>query len=145
MSTETNSPVTRQGAAYNKLTHFVLVPVFTITFAIAIDVARHAQQHRLLHWWLVVVAFSFVLLTMQQRLYALRVQDRVIRLEERLRVLTLVPGVDGSRLSMRQLIALRFAPDGELPGLVQRALAENLDGAQIKAAITEWRRDDIRI
>ena len=145
MSSETNSPVTRQGAAYNPVTHFVLVPVFTITFAIAIDVARHAQQHRLLHWWMVVVAFSFVLLTMQQRLYALRVQDRVIRLEERLRVMTLVPGVDGSRLSMRQLIALRFAPDGELPSLVHRALAENLDGAQIKAATTEWRRDDVRI
>ncbi len=145
MSSETNSPVRRQGAAYNTLTHFVLVPIFTITFGVAIDVVRHAQHHRLLHWWMVVVAFSFVLLTMQQRLYALRVQDRVIRLEERLRVMTLVPGVDGSRLSMRQLIALRFAPDGELPSLVHRALAENLNGAQIKAAITEWRRDDVRI
>ena len=145
MATETNSAPARQGAAYNIVTHLILAPIFTITFAVAIDAARHAQTHRLLHWWLVVVAFALILLTMQQRMYSLRVQDRVIRLEETLRVMRLAPGIDPGRLSLRQMIALRFASDGELPGLVDRAIAENLTGAQIKDAITAWRADAVRI
>jgi hypothetical protein len=51
---------------------------------------------------------------------------------------------DLARLSMRQIVALRFASDAELPGLLQRAAAENLTADQIKRGVTSWQADDMR-
>ena len=136
---------TRQGGAYDVVTHFILIPIFTIAFGTAIWLASHAHEHRILHWWLVVLTFAFLLGTAKMRLYSLRVQDRVIRLEERLRIAELSPYAEVHKLSTRQLIALRFASDEELPALVQRTLDENLDPKSIKDGIVTWRPDSIRI
>ena len=75
------------------------------------------------------------------RIYIVRLQDRIIRLEMQVRLARL--GLDASfpRLSLRQLVALRFAPDAELPALVNRALTENLTSTQIKQAIRAWQAD----
>ncbi len=82
------------------------------------------------------------------RLYALRVQDRVIRLEERLRLASLSPEPLRSRipeLTEGQLIALRFASDAEAPKLAERALTEKLSPADIKKSIQTWRPDYWRV
>lgn len=83
------------------------------------------------------------------RVFALTVQNRLIRLEERLRLDRLLPPdqlAASAQLTTRQLIALRFASDAELPGLVERALAgEFADGKAIKRAVREWRPDYLRV
>ena len=80
---------------------------------------------------------------------ALRAQDRIIRLEERTRLDRLLPAdlrVRAAELSTSQLIALRFAPDDEVPELVRRALdGELARQGDIKRAIRDWRADHLRV
>jgi Kef-type K+ transport system membrane component KefB len=138
----------RQGAALNPITHFILVPIFLITFGTSINMAAHATEHRALAWWLVVVSFSLILLNINQRMYTLRVQDRVIRLEERLRYAELLSPellARAQTLSLSQVIGLRFASDAELPALVETSLAESLTQKQIKEKILTWRADKVRV
>jgi drug/metabolite transporter (DMT)-like permease len=78
------------------------------------------------------------------RRYTVRLQDRIIRLEMRLRLLALGREHDITRVTMRQLVALRFASDAELPALIDRALAENLTPDQIKRAVSNWQPDRMR-
>ena len=80
--------------------------------------------------------------------YALTTQDRIVRLEVRFRYFTLT----GQRfepleknLSLGQILALRFASDGEFPELVKRAIAENLSPDDIKRAVKEWQGDYMRV
>ena len=98
--------------------------------------------------WLVVVALAGLVLAVKTRVYSLRIQDRVIRLEERLRLASLLPESLRSRigeLSEGQLIGLRFASDAEVPGLVEKSLSGKLSCAEIKKAIVNWRPDYWRI
>ena len=95
----------------------------------------------------VVAAIWAVVATFKIRLYALKVQDRIIRLEERLRMHELFSEPLKSRIgefTESQLIALRFASDGELPALAEKAL-QGLDQKQIKASIKTWRPDYFRV
>jgi hypothetical protein len=129
--------------------HFFVAPVMLINLIIAIVVlVRHWPHHVVLLSWLVVMALALFVLTGLARGNALRVQDRVIRLEENLRYQRLLTPellAASQALTIRQIIALRFASDAELPTLVQRALSENLPPKVIKQAITNWRADDLRV
>lgn len=96
-----------------------------------------------------LVALAIYAGLIMARIFALTVQNRMIRLEERLRLERLLPAdrlAASHTLSTRQLIALRFASDGELPGLVDRVLAGELaEPKAIKQAVREWRPDYLRV
>lgn len=128
--------------------HFFLLPVLLINLGVTIVVLiRRWPHHIAMHAWLVVLALALFILAGLSRGNALRVQDRIIRLEEHLRyqrLLTPQLAAAAQSLTLRQIIALRFASDAELPALVQRALSENLEPKAIKQAITNWRADDLR-
>ena len=82
------------------------------------------------------------------RLYPLKAQDRIIRLEERLRLQTVLSAALARRipeLTEAQLIALRFASDSELPALVEKALAAKMPAREIKKNIVAWRADTFRV
>jgi Family of unknown function (DUF6526) len=133
--------------------HFFLAPVFGLGLILAlIHFFYHFRENDLrdnIHsFLLVVLAFAFIVLLLKMRLYALKVQDRVIRMEERLRLMQLLPEPLRARipeLTEAQLIALRFASDGEVPKLAERALNEKLSRADIKKAIQNWRPDYWRV
>ena len=126
--------------------HYFLAPVLLITLvATVVHLVRHPHLGSL---WRVVLALALVVLAVKARTYALKAQDRVIRLEERLRLAALLPEPLRARigeLQIRQLIALRFASDAELPALVEQALTEKLTEKQIKQAVQNWRPDEYRV
>ena len=98
--------------------------------------------------FLVVAAMWAFGATFKIRLYALKVQDRVIRLEEQLRLAKLLPESLKSRvceLTEDQLIGMRFASDGELSGLVEKSLAGKWSRKEVKQAIQTWRPDNWRV
>ncbi len=78
------------------------------------------------------------------RVFALKAQDRAIRAEENFRHYLLTGKPFDSKLRMGQIIALRFAPDEEMPALAKRALAENMKPLEIKKAIKNWKGDYYR-
>jgi hypothetical protein len=95
-----------------------------------------------------IAAAALATAVVRFRMYSLRVQDRIIRLEERLRLATLLSEPLRSRipeLTVGQLVALRFASDAEVPALCERALAEKLSKGDIKKSIETWRPDYWRV
>jgi hypothetical protein len=131
---------------YDPLFHFFILPVFAITLITClVHLVRRPGLHSA---WLVVVMIAAVVAIFKIRFYALKVQDRVIRLEERLRLATLFDPALRPRIAEfteAQLIALRFASDAELPALAARALNEKLAAPEIKKAIQQWRPDHWRV
>ena len=97
----------------------------------------------------VAVAVALVILALYARVFALRAQDRVIRLEMQLRMRDLLPDALRPRIdefTPGQLVALRFASDAELPALAARVLADNLkDRRAIKQMISHWKADHLRV
>ncbi len=131
---------------FDPLYHFVLVPVVCVNVGIA--VSRAAQRPGWESAWVLVMALLLVLLVLKLRLYSLRVQDRLIRLEETLRMQRVLPEELRGRigeLTPPQFVGLRFASDGELAGLVKRALEEKLELKEIKKAVVSWRADEFRV
>jgi|SRR5271157_1700234 len=129
------------------LFHYFVFPVLAVNFVSSIFRLVHGR-----HWVDgtidVLTAASLVLLAYYARIFALTVQDRVIRLEERLRYERLLPEDLKARIpefTRGQLVALRFASDAELPALARKVLSDNLtEGKAIKQLVQNWRADHLR-
>jgi len=127
--------------------HFFVLPVLLAN--IVVTVIEFVRHPRFITAWIAVVAIALGIGIWTARAMALRAQDRIIRLEERVRLAQLLPPDLRSRigeLQTSQLIAIRFAPDEEVPELVRRALEGELKTrADIKRAIQNWRADHLRV
>ncbi len=128
------------------LYHFVVMPALLAN--LVVTVVRWAQHRDFDRGWTVILAIALLLLANLVRVYALRVQDRVIRLEERIRMAALLP-LEAQplqrELTTGQIIALRFASDAELAPLAERAVREQLSPKQVKRAVARWRPDTHRV
>ncbi len=126
--------------------HFFLMPFSLLgILATAYYLARHPSLQQTLA---LVLAIASALLVLKVRLYSMRVQDRLIRLEETLRMQRLLPADLQGRLqdlSPAQFVGLRFASDGELAERVREALDQKLGGEAIKKQIKDWRPDTFRV
>lgn len=122
--------------------HFFAMPVIGINVIVMIVYAVRAPS--LATAWAALVAIAIAVAIFYARWMPLRVQDRLIRLEETLRLERLMPGrgADITRLSQHHLVALRFACDAEAPALVDRVLAGEMQTRKdIKGAVKTWRPD----
>ena len=134
-------------AKFVPLYHYVGTPLLLVLLVwTSVQLFREPSAANTLTLLLVVVVFLALLFA---RTFALGVQDRLIRLEERLRMERLFDGALRARIpefTTEQLIALRFASDAELPELARRVLDEGIaDRKTIKKAIKSWRADHQRI
>ncbi|HZB87032.1 MAG TPA: DUF6526 family protein [Terracidiphilus sp.] len=133
-------------ARRDPLFHGVLVPALIVNLVIAIVyIVLHPS-----FWagWYIVLSLAAFAGMLRLRTYPLKVQDRLIRLEERLRLQALAPAewhAQIYRLGEDQLIGLRFAADDEVVELAKQALEHNLNRKQIKERIKSWRADDFRV
>ncbi len=127
--------------------HFFAMPILGINLVVV--AVQFVRNPSVLTGWNLVVWIALIVALVGARYMPLRVQDRVICMEERTRLERLLPPDLRARipeLRRRHLIALRFAPDAEIPELTRRVFAGELKTpSEIKRAISEWRADHLRV
>ena len=129
--------------------HFMILPILMLNIiAAGFWYHLHHEAHPRSGVWLILITIVLFMLAIKTRNYATTLQDRIIRLEERTRIASIVSPSELAELdslTTRQLVALRFASNPELPELARRAVRENLTSKQIKEAIKSWRADNERV
>ena len=129
------------------LFHYVALPILLVNFVSAVvglfnGITFDASLH-------VAVAVALIIVALFARVFALKAQDRVIRLEMRLRMQELLPEDRQGRINdftPTQMVSLRFAGDAELPELARKVLDENITkSTSIKKMITDWQGDYFRV
>ncbi len=139
----------------NYANHRRLVPMYHIVLSLLILLSLIGSCVNLVKSWgdhtrlysaslLVVVFVCFAILFVFARQFALKAQDRAIRAEENLRHFVMTGKLLDSRLTIRQIIGLRFAGDDEFVALAKRAADENMSEDDIKKAVKNWRGDYYR-
>jgi hypothetical protein len=129
------------------LYHFVLSPMLLLNFGYAIwCIVKDFGFDRIVY---LTTAVALILMYLFLRIFATRAQDRVIRLEERLRFQRILPDALKPRIeefTSSQMVGLRFASDAEVPDLARRVLDENIRNPEaIKKLIKDWRGDYDRV
>jgi hypothetical protein len=132
---------TRYVPLYHFVTGFLCIAILGGSIVNLLHADAHTHYSAAL-----LVCISLVLLSFfwYARAFAIKAQDRAIRAEENFRHFILTGKPFDSRITMGQVIALRFASDAELPELAKKAAEENLSGSSIKQAIQNWRADNHR-
>jgi len=134
---------------FDPVWHFFIAPLLLLNIIFCIwGMVRHWPEHPHLFPWAILMSIVLFMAVGKARGHSLRVQDRIIRLEEKLRFAALLPPdllARSQSLTEAQYIALRFASDAEVPALVKRTLDENLTQKQIKESINSWRPDYFRV
>ncbi len=129
------------------LYHYVLLPILLLNFLFM--AYRLYRDPGMFAAWSLVMALALILIVLFARVFAIRVQDRLIRLEERLRMRALLPADLQARIpdfTVEQLIALRFASDAELPALAAAVLRDKVQKRDaIKKMVKDWRPDLLRV
>jgi len=126
--------------------HFFVLPVMMIN--VLYEMWALKSDFNTDQAWSLVVSLALAGVAVLARTQALSAQDRVIRLEMKLRLATLLPADLQARfneLTVSQLVGLRFASDAELPDLVRRALTDHTSQGDIKKAIKNWVPDTQRV
>lgn len=131
-------------AGYHGVTAFAIISFLIGSF---VNLYNSLDDHSNLYSasLICLAAIIFCLLFWYTRSFPLKAQDRAIRAEENLRHYVLTGRRFDPRLTMSQIIALRFASDEEMPMLAQRAVEEKLSSRDIKKAITNWKADHDRV
>lgn len=126
--------------------HFIILPILGVN--IVVQVVRLIQAPDTGTAWTAVLSVVLMGALVSARWMVLRVQDRIIRLEETLRLERLLPGRahDVERLTIPQFIGIRFASDAEVPHLLDRILAGELESKDdIMRTVQHWRSDSLRV
>lgn len=131
---------------YSVLYHFILLPLL-LAVVIGSVVNLYNSSHETLYpnSLICVLSILFLIFAFLARGFALKAQDRAIRAEENFRHFILTKRTLDSRLTMQQMIALRFASDDEFPALAQKAADTKMSGNDIKKSIKNWRADYYRV
>jgi hypothetical protein len=128
--------------------HFVLFPLIVLTLGgSVVNLVQSWGDHARIYSASLILVLTIVALMLFGfcRMYALKAQDRAIRAEENLRHFVLTGKLLDPRIGIRQVIALRFAPDEEFVALARRAAEEGLAPDVIKQAVKNWRADEYRV
>jgi Family of unknown function (DUF6526) len=122
--------------------HFLMLGIIVVVFILSVINLFGGINLSSVMFFL--IAISLVIGFLKIRRFPLTVQDRAIRAEENLRYFVLTGKLFDSRLTLSQIIALRFAPDDELVSLTDRTIKENLSSKDIKQSIRNWKADHHR-
>ena len=133
-------------ARFVPIFHYVAAPILVLNLGWAVWSLRELSFPAVLD---LLVAIALIIVFFCARVFALKAQDRVIRLEMRLRMRELLPDDLQGRINEftpTQMVGLRFAGDAELPDLARKVLDENIAAATpIKKLITDWQGDYYRV
>jgi hypothetical protein len=128
--------------------HYVLGPIVLVTLiGSVVNLMQSMGDHERLYNASLIVALAFVALlaTALIRVFPLQAQDRAIRAEENLRHYVLTGKLLDRRLTVKQIVGLRFASDAEFPELAKKAAEANMPPKEIKRAVKTWRADFDRL
>lgn len=128
--------------------HFVLLPILLLTLiGSCVNLYKSWGDHTRFYSaaLILVLTFCVILTALLARMFALKAQDRAIRAEENFRHYRLTGKTLDPRISVRQIIGLRFASDAEFPALAAKAAEEGTSEDEIKKSVKNWKADHYRV
>lgn len=146
--TEKKLQTNKNHARYHPLQHYVLVPISAIILVVAIisTITSIVKGDFSFNTFLIMgLVIMGIITSVLARMNPLKVQDRTIRVEEQLRYFILTGSPINPKITIPQLIALRFASDDEFPKLAEKAALTNMTPDEIKNEIQQWRSDEYRV